>query len=261
MMKTRPIIMLMVLTEFLLIGIAWTEDQEKVIVISDKVGEVIDAQEQKQYNILPAVKNFKSAVFLRLPDGGYVLEVRYEKDGGEKQMRISQTLDDLNTMRRFFGEEELAEDKPELERPDVVYTPVIRPELFSWAGAGAGLGMNGVSGSLSFSHLRNTRLLSLRLAGWSGIIGSPPSLSEIGFMYGVGSKKEFSFRSVSLGLGYIWGTGYNSEDISTIGIPVEAQFFLIPVSFCGMGFTLLSNINLKAPTFGIVLCLRIGKLR
>lgn len=260
-MKIRPIILLIVLTEFLLIGIAWTEDQEKVIVISDKVGEVIDAQEREQYNILPAVKNFKSAVFLQLLDSSYVLEVRYEKDGGEKQMRISQTLDDLNTMKRFFGEEELAEDKPESERLDVVDTPVIMPELFSWVNAGVGVGINGMSGLFNFSHLRNTRLLSFRYAMYSGILGSPPELSEIGFMYGIGSKKKFFFGSVSLGLGYIWGTGYNSEDISTIGIPVEMQFFLTPLSFCGVGLTLLSNINHKAPTFGVAFCLQIGKLR
>ncbi len=81
----------LLLLEITLFSIAKAEEHEKVFIISEKVGEVIDVQERIRYALFPQIKGFKSAVFLKLSDGNFVAEVTYEKNGDEKTTRISQS--------------------------------------------------------------------------------------------------------------------------------------------------------------------------
>lgn len=263
--RSRAAVLCILLIELLLTDVLWAENQEKVIVISDKIGELIDVHEREQYNILPAIENFKSAVFLQLPDSSYVLEVTYEQDGKEKTMRISQTFDDLNKMRRFFGEEEWikVEPEPEPEPKKIIVTPTLQisQNVYSWFTVGVGAGMGGLSGVINFSHQRNARLLSLRYTACVGILGSPPELYEVGLLYGISLKRKYFLTSVAAGIGYIWGEGYDWNEVSTIGIPIETQLFITPLPFCGVGFYIFTNLNREAIPFGIALSLQLGKLR
>jgi len=90
-------------------NIALAEDQEKVIIISEKVGEVIDAEERERFGLWPAIKGFKSAVFLQLSDGSYVAEVTYEKDGEEKKARTSQSEIAIKSLKSYI--EKVSEGK------------------------------------------------------------------------------------------------------------------------------------------------------
>lgn len=75
------------------------ENEEEMIVISERVGDSIDLRERNYYNFLPSVKGYKSARFLRLSDERYVIEVTYEKDDEEKVMRIDQSKEDIEKIR------------------------------------------------------------------------------------------------------------------------------------------------------------------
>ncbi len=83
--------LLFISTAFFSSGQIYAQEEEgKIIVISEKVGEVIDSEENKKYNLFPAIKGFQSGVFLRLSDGSYVFKVTNidETTGEEKVKRI-----------------------------------------------------------------------------------------------------------------------------------------------------------------------------
>jgi hypothetical protein len=53
--------------------------KEQPIIINDRVGDVIDAEEREQYGLFPSIAGFEEARFYPLKDGGYVLEVITEE--------------------------------------------------------------------------------------------------------------------------------------------------------------------------------------
>lgn len=65
-------ILLVLQVGFFITNIAHAEDKEKVIIISERIGGVFDAEERQCFTFLPAIKNFNSAVFLQLPDRGII---------------------------------------------------------------------------------------------------------------------------------------------------------------------------------------------
>ena len=75
------------------------EKEGEIIIISERVGQEVDLEERNKYNLFPAIKGFQSAVFLKLPDGSYVLKITYldETIGEEKVERIPRN--ELNIKR------------------------------------------------------------------------------------------------------------------------------------------------------------------
>jgi hypothetical protein len=47
----------------------------RLIAISERVGEVIDAEEREQFDLFPSVTDFNSATFYEIVDGGYKVEI------------------------------------------------------------------------------------------------------------------------------------------------------------------------------------------
>ncbi len=92
-------------------NIALAEDQEKVIIISEEVGEVIDTEERAKFNLWPEIKGFISTVFLQLPDGSYVAEVTYEKDGEKEKIRTPQSETSIASVKHYI------ENYEEIETP------------------------------------------------------------------------------------------------------------------------------------------------
>lgn len=78
------------------------DNGEKVIIISEKLGEFIDTEEREKYGLFPATKGFKQGVFLQLENGDIVAEVIYEIDGEEKETRIPQTEQAINSLREYI---------------------------------------------------------------------------------------------------------------------------------------------------------------
>jgi hypothetical protein len=90
---------------------------EKVLIISEKLGETIDTEEREKYGLFPATKGFKEAVFLQLENGDIVAEVTYVIDGEEKKIRIPQSEEVINSLRdyleNFDGVKHPLEEHPE----------------------------------------------------------------------------------------------------------------------------------------------------
>ncbi len=84
-------------------------EAEKVIVLSEKVGETIDLEERNYYWLFLTSENFQSVVILQLPDGSYVLQITEKKEGVRQIRRIMrpierQTLDKLREYIDNFQE-------------------------------------------------------------------------------------------------------------------------------------------------------------
>ena|GEM_PF-3275743 len=93
-------------------SIAIAEDYEKVIVISDKVGETIDAVERERFGLWPEIKGFKSTMFLQLSDGSYVAEVIYEENGEEKKARTPQSEIAIKSLKSYIEKVSKGEIQP-----------------------------------------------------------------------------------------------------------------------------------------------------
>lgn len=106
-------------------------------------------------------------------------------------------------------------------------------------------------------------------------------LTEIGVLYGLMHKSKYFLASAATGLAYVGanyethqhkndgddffddGTEFNQEKhtVSTIGLPLEAQVFLTPASFFGIGLIGTANVNSQVPFAGVMLGFQIGDLR
>lgn len=64
----------------------YAQDSAEVVILSPKIGEAIDTSEREYYHIFPAVKNFISAVIVKLPNGKY--EARFTTGSSTAQKLI-----------------------------------------------------------------------------------------------------------------------------------------------------------------------------
>jgi len=85
------VLVLLIFFQITPLSMAFAEDHEKVVIISERVGEMIDAEERERFGLWPTIKGFKSAVLLQLSDGSYVAEVIYEENEEEKKKTIPQS--------------------------------------------------------------------------------------------------------------------------------------------------------------------------
>jgi hypothetical protein len=81
----------------------FAQDSLHVITLSEKVGEVIDSTEKKQYGLFPyySAKDFESAQLFRMPDSSMVLRAKM-KQGTLKEKVV--TVDELEMMEIMLGE-------------------------------------------------------------------------------------------------------------------------------------------------------------
>lgn len=52
-------------------------EKSEAIVVSERVGRVINLEERNKYSLFIDIKRFQSAVLLKLPDGRYILKITY----------------------------------------------------------------------------------------------------------------------------------------------------------------------------------------
>lgn len=96
-MKTNSIYIIIFL---LTVSFSSISQQADTIIISPKVGMIIDNEEKVKYNIFPYYSNeqFKQAVFIRNADSSIVLKLQLEPDiTGEKPISI-QEFEDIKNM-------------------------------------------------------------------------------------------------------------------------------------------------------------------
>ena len=61
------------------------DPEGKVIIISERVGEVIDQGEREHFNLFPGIDGFQSAQFIRKPDGGMQILIKYIESATGKE--------------------------------------------------------------------------------------------------------------------------------------------------------------------------------
>ena len=156
-------------------------------------------------------------------------------------------------------------------------------ETKTWFGAGVGLGSFtsidgnfGTSLGLSLNHLRSDRSYKVRFVRVKdldldlfGTSPPPESVWDIGILYGFARPRGKGSIIFSGGVSYVGGMKYLTDDydnykeidISTIGLPLEAQFVRSFSSGLGLSTTLFGNINSENSFGGVTLNLIFGKLR
>lgn len=74
----------------------------KVVVLSEKVGEIIDLEERNYYGLFLSAKNFHTAVIPQRPDSSFVVQITEENDG-IKQLR-TQSIERkiLDVLRQYI---------------------------------------------------------------------------------------------------------------------------------------------------------------
>lgn len=150
---------------------------------------------------------------------------------------------------------------------------------YFWVNLGAGMSLGAdpdgdicISPGIVMSYLAGTHLFSLRYAHSYefNILGSSPAneVMDIGLLYGIIARNEIGFASISAGLGGVSGikrvgdymTGYMGKKFFTMGVPLEAQLFLDPFGFLGVGLYAFANVNLEKSFAGVLFCIQLGKV-
>lgn len=220
-------IVLVLLTGFIGLSsfcILHAQTEEKMIVISEKVGEVIDAEERAYFALFEAYKGFKSAVFLELPDSGYVAEITYEENGEEKKSRLPLNKQSIKSLKNYF--KNYKEIKPrlldfEIKKQKVVRTPFnlgrVAGEILGGIGTGIIVGFGGIFIGSVFRPPENDDLGG----GVLGFVIAYPIGSAIGVNI-VGNKgNETGSFGATLGggiLGAVVGIGTFFADIPQISL-------------------------------------------
>ncbi len=154
---------------------------------------------------------------------------------------------------------------------------------YGWIDIGLG-GMawsetEGDGATVSFSHLSDLGLFTLRLAGGSADMGFPtdyfaadkPYRWEVGALYGRAYRSDFLFASASVGVGIVWGNDVVlsptspplplNERFVNVGIPAELQAFVNFMPVIAFGGKISLDLNSRSNFYGWFLCLRVGKIR
>lgn len=71
------------------------QEEGKVIVISPKVGEVIDLEERNRHKLFQTFSEFKSAMFLQLPDSTFAVKIVYLENGVQKSQLWKLSVQEL----------------------------------------------------------------------------------------------------------------------------------------------------------------------
>ncbi|HTW90637.1 MAG TPA: hypothetical protein VMH22_02910 [bacterium] len=132
----------------------------------------------------------------------------------------------------------------------------------AWASYGEGLGLLLAAGEVSASFQTGHRLFTARCAatGFGAVDMGWVVMSDYGFLYGVSTADRYTNASASVGLSYVSGQ-LGDRRVRTVGIPLEANFTVIPCAYFGLGAGVFGNLNFTLPFCGGVVFLRLGKLR
>jgi len=153
-------------------------------------------------------------------------------------------------------------------------------DTYFWVDGGLGDGSLGESTTLQLSHLGKIGLISARYSFFEGKVGftSPApgydegyylnDLTEIALLYGSAYQTDYWMASASIGLSVLRAEllppieGIVDKALtSAIGIPLQAQLFVTPLSAIGVGLTITSNMNELRSYTSSTISVRFGILR
>ena len=81
-------------------GLPQEPESGKVIVLSEKVGEIIDLKERDYYKLPIGSTNFRSAIILQLPDSSLVIQITEMEEGVQQQQIIQVDQEILEEFRK-----------------------------------------------------------------------------------------------------------------------------------------------------------------
>ena len=127
-MKTHIAAFILILTGVL--SVSAQTMQQNVVVVSDKVGEEIDAEERARYALFPAVEDFISAKFIRTAPGDLVLQIVSGESGHPVTQNISVTPTALRNIGTIIDAQEdgqlgiggEAPPKPKMSKAELLQT-------------------------------------------------------------------------------------------------------------------------------------------
>jgi hypothetical protein len=99
MTKKVSLTLLLVLALLSVPNCVRAQDSDKVVIVSPRVGSVIDAAERERYQLFPEIKGFDRAVFLQTPDKSYYAKIMFiGPDGGRKDTTVRYSEDAVSLL-------------------------------------------------------------------------------------------------------------------------------------------------------------------
>jgi hypothetical protein len=161
----------------------FAQDREgEVIIISQRVGEMIDRGERNYYQLFPDIEGFQSAIFTHLPNNTYELKITYHRDNAvrmrflklsESEIKeIRKSIDHFEEIQIGIYESKVYKLTPQVE-PAVIYdTPSsLNPLKIFWEVLLGSAGSMGI-GLLGLDHGFDNSGGNWRTAGLGFLIGS-----------------------------------------------------------------------------------------
>ncbi|UCH14679.1 MAG: hypothetical protein JSV22_01640 [Bacteroidales bacterium] len=134
-----------------------------------------------------------------------------------------------------------------------------------WGAFSAGTGISFQSGKSSLISIRFTYNRE------PAIFKSPDErVWDVGILYGIMAKKPYGFASISGGVSFVGGVKrgekldfleYEKRSFNTVGFPVEGQLLFTLTPSFGLGFNGFANINGEKSFYGVLFCIKIGRLK
>ncbi|MBI4551406.1 MAG: hypothetical protein HY710_04010 [Candidatus Latescibacteria bacterium] len=96
-------------------GLTAQESEGQVVVVSPRVGEVIDAEERDWFKLFPNIPGFQSAIFLQRPDSTVIVRVRFLEKGAVRTLDMGIDEGQLKGIAEVLDR---AEVFPRAQRPE-----------------------------------------------------------------------------------------------------------------------------------------------
>ena len=140
-------------------------------------------------------------------------------------------------------------------------------EDYAWVGAGVGLGSEDFAGSANFSYQHGAHLLSLRVAGTTGLFED--GFGDVAILYGRSTRPRGGHSRAALGLGIGLAHGCKGGGIfascvkqpTVVGLPLEAHLAWLPLGSLGVGLYGFANFNRIRSIAGVTLGIQLGDVR
>jgi hypothetical protein len=143
-----------------------------------------------------------------------------------------------------------------------------------WVDLGAGPSLVGstftMNGGMVYCYQFENSIISARMIG---VTNKNPTVqkidpttvnykfSDFSVLYGPLWQSEQSYVSIGAGIGLVRAAYETSVSISTntsVGLPMEAQWFWRPTRFAGFGLYIYANMNFEKHLFGTLVCAQLG---
>jgi hypothetical protein len=134
-------------------------------------------------------------------------------------------------------------------------------------GAGLGVGSEDFSGSANFSYQHGAHLVSLRVAGTTGLFED--GFGDVALLYGRSTRPRHDRYRAALGVGIGLAHGCAGGGVfascvkqpTVVGLPLEAHLAWLPLEALGIALYGFANFNRIRNIAGLTLGIQAGSVR